>query len=75
MVFISEIGNYYCRSFTNKQFKKVLAENGLPIISVHGLRHSNGSLLINNGIPLKAVSGALGHSNHSNNKPNLCSYI
>ncbi len=62
MVFTSEIGNYYCRSFTNKQLKKVLAENGLPIISVHGLRHSNASLLINNGTPLKAVSGVLGHS-------------
>ena len=35
----------------------------LPIISVHGLRHSNASLMINNGIDVKAVSEHLGHCN------------
>ena len=63
IVFTSEIGNYYCRSFTNKQLKKVLVENDMPSLSVHGLRHSNASLLINNGYDVKAISEHLGHCN------------
>ena len=63
IVFTSKIGNYYCRSFTNKQLKKVLVENDMPSLSVHGLRHSNASLLINNGYDVKAISEHLGHCN------------
>ena len=32
-------------------------------LSVHGLRHSNASLLINNGYDVKAISEHLGHCN------------
>ena len=39
IVFTSAIGNYYCRSFTNKQLKKILVDNDLPALSVHALRH------------------------------------
>lgn len=63
IVFTSVIGNYYDRSYVNKELKKILANNDLPIISVHGLRHSNASLMINNGIDVKAVSEHLGHCN------------
>lgn len=63
IVFTSAIGNYYCRSFTNKQLKKILVENDLPALSVHGLRHSNASLMINNGFDVKAISEHLGHCN------------
>lgn len=63
MVFTSVIGNYYDRSYVNKELKKLLERNGLPIISAHGLRHSNASLMINNGIDVKAVSEHLGHCN------------
>ncbi len=63
IVFTSAIGNYYCRSFTNKQLKKILVDNDLPELSVHGLRHSNASLMINNGIDVKAISEHLGHCN------------
>ena len=63
IVFTSVIGNYYDRSYVNKELKKILANNNLPIISVHGLRHSNASLMINNGIDVKAVSEHLGHCN------------
>ena len=63
IVFTSAIGNYYDRSFTNKQLKKILSENGLPALSVHALRHSNASLMINAGVDIKAISNHLGHCN------------
>ena len=63
IVFTSEVGNYYCRSFMNKKLKQILVENDMPSLSVHGLRHSNASLLINNGYDVKAISEHLGHCN------------
>ena len=43
--------------------KKLLKENGLPIVTPHALRHTNASLMINSGIFLKAISAQLGHCN------------
>ena len=63
IVFTSVIGNFYDRSYVNKELKKILANNDMPPISAHGLRHSNASLMINNGIDVKAVSEHLGHCN------------
>ena len=63
IVFASSIGNFFDRTFVNKYLKKTCEENGLPPISVHKLRHSNASLLINSGTALKAVSQRLGHCN------------
>lgn len=63
IVFTSIIGNFYDRAYVNKELKKILASNDMPIISAHGLRHSNASLMINNGIDVKAVSEHLGHCN------------
>jgi integrase len=36
---------------------------GVPKIRFHDLRHTHGSLLIKEGIPVKVVSERLGHSN------------
>lgn len=64
-LFTSAIGNYYCRNFTDKQLKEILVDNDLPVLSVHGLRHSNASLMINNGFDVKATLEHLGHCNTS----------
>lgn len=61
MVFTSLMGNFYDRSYLNKQFKDFLKANNLPHITLHDLRHCNATLLINNGVPLKIVSEHLGH--------------
>ena len=61
VVFTSPIGNFYDRTYVNKYLKSVCVANGLPPISVHKLRHSNVSLLINSGYSLKAVSERAGH--------------
>lgn len=46
-------------------FQKVLEKNGMRKVSLHSLRHSNATLLINQGINIKAISSRLGHSQTS----------
>lgn len=46
-----------------KGFAKFLKDNNLKKIRVHDLRHTVGSLLINNGSTLREVQEWLGHSN------------
>ena len=45
--------------------QKVLKKTGMRQVSLHSLRHSNATLLINQGVNIKAVSGRLGHSQTS----------
>lgn len=45
-----------------KQFRKVLAENKLPQIRFHDLRHSHATFLLLAGVPIKVISERLGHS-------------
>lgn len=61
LIFTNEIGGYLDYSGINVRLKKLLEDNDLPRITVHALRHSNASLLINNGVDIKAVSAQLGH--------------
>ena len=61
VVFTSSIGNFYDRTYVNKYLKAVCVANGLPSVSVHKLRHSNVSLLINSGYSMKAISERSGH--------------
>ena len=49
-------------SSLNKQYKKLLAKNGLPDIRIHDLRHSWASLMARNNVPVKIASEMLGHS-------------
>jgi len=46
-------------------FQKLLSKSGMRQVSLHSLRHSNATLLINQGINIKAVSSRLGHSQTS----------
>ncbi len=65
MVFTSCTGNFYDRSLLNTQFRRFLKKNEMPKLTIHGLRHSNASLMINNGFDVKIVSEHLGHCNVS----------
>ena len=38
-------------------------EAGVPVIGVHGLRHTHASVLLSNGVSVASVSQRLGHSN------------
>lgn len=45
-----------------KWFRDFCTKNNLKFCDIHSLRHLNASLLINGGVDIVAVSGALGHS-------------
>lgn len=51
--------------YVSQHFKKVLAENNLQPIRFHDLRHTAGSLLMNNGASVKQVQEFLGHEKAS----------
>ena len=43
-------------------FAAFVRKNNLPNVSIHSLRHTNATLLIASGTPLKTVSNRLGHA-------------
>lgn len=62
MVFTSDTGNYKDRSCLNTSLKRFLKGTGFEYLTLHKLRHTNATLLLNNGIDLKIVSEHLGHA-------------
>jgi integrase len=44
-------------------FDRAVARSGLPVITLHDLRHTHATLLLKAGIPVKVVSERLGHAN------------
>ena len=49
-------------SNVSRSFDRLVEQAGLPRITPHGLRHSCASLLMQAGVPVKAISERLGHS-------------
>ena len=63
LVFTSCTGHHYDRSLLNTQFRTLLRKHPeIPYISIHGLRHTNASLLIFAGEDISVISKYLGHS-------------
>ncbi|MDD4169585.1 MAG: tyrosine-type recombinase/integrase [Desulfotomaculaceae bacterium] len=46
-------------------FPKFLERHGLPHLPFHGIRHTAATMLINQNLPVKNISGRMGHSNIS----------
>lgn len=46
----------------SNHIKKIEAEHGLPLVSVHGLRHTYASLLNHENVDIARISRELGHS-------------
>ncbi|MEM5777679.1 MAG: site-specific integrase [Candidatus Aenigmatarchaeota archaeon] len=49
----------------DKWFKKFLRENNLPPITIHGLRHTNASIMIANDVDIITIAERLGHADKS----------
>jgi integrase len=47
----------------SQAFERIARNAGVRIIRLHDLRHTHGSLLIKEGVPVKVVSERLGHAN------------
>lgn len=58
-------GHSYTPDYVSRRFKRILELNGLPQIRFHDLRHTAGSLLINQGQSVKQVQEFLGHEKAS----------
>lgn len=43
-------------------FHNFVSSNALPQISIHGLRHTNASIMISSGVPITTTAKRLGHS-------------
>lgn len=64
-LFTNQDGRPMSPSTPLNRLKRLLAGNGLPNVSLHSLRHTNATLLIQQGVSIRAVSGRLGHSQTS----------
>lgn len=65
LIFTSNIGSPIDPRNLLRDFKKLLNEAGLPAVRFHDLRHTAASLMLNNNVPVIAVSRRLGHANPS----------
>lgn len=60
---LMENGELMKPDFLSQKFSEILDSNNLRHIRLHDLRHSCGTLLVRNGVPLKDIQIWLGHSN------------
>lgn len=65
MVFSQVTGNYIYRRDINNRLNTIKKGTDYEHITVHLLRHSNATLLLNSGVDIKIVSAHLGHNNIS----------
>ena len=57
-----ENGTLHSMTSINNALTKLCDRNGLPHITVHGLRHMYATILIERQVPLIKISALLGHS-------------
>lgn len=65
LVVCQENGLPYTPDAMSRKWKRFLVAHNLPDISLHGLRHSNATALIQAGVSPKVVQQRLGHSDVS----------
>jgi integrase len=61
-VFCDRLGNSINPPHIYGQFKKIIAENDLPDIRLHDLRHTFATLFLEAGGPIKVLQSILGHA-------------
>ena len=57
-----ETGTAIGPNLATRAFKKVLATAGLPKLTIHGLRHTRATILLEQGVNPKVVSERLGRA-------------
>jgi integrase len=64
-VFTNWCGEAMYINAPERYLKQICRTHGLPIVTLHSLRHLNASLLISAGLDVKTVQASLGHSSAS----------
>ena len=64
-LFCTEDGKDICPGLPRVWLQKTLARAGLPIVTLHSLRHTNITLQLMAGVDMKTVSARAGHSKAS----------
>lgn len=64
-IFTNTVGRVTDPAWITKRFRTLAREAGLPVIRLHDARHTAASQWLAAGVPLKDVSGLLGHSSIS----------
>ena len=62
MVFTRGDGNLMYSYTPSQWFAKFRKRHSLPDVTFHGLRHTNASLLISEGVDIQTLAGRLGHA-------------
>ena len=62
MVFTTSIGTGVSQPNNLKRFKEFLTSHSLRYIRIHDMRHTYGTLSLENGTPLEQVSQSMGHA-------------
>lgn len=62
LVFCKEDGTPLCPVAFSRTFKRLAERAGIKDFSLHGLRHTAATMLLEKGIDLKTVSATLGHA-------------
>ncbi len=74
-IFTDEEGKNILPDTVNMWFTRFLKRKDLPHINIHGLRHTNATLLISQGLDIQTVSSRLGHAQTVYNSKYLLSSI
>ena len=61
LVFTNDTGGPLDADAVYRAYKKLLADNNLPDIRLHDLRHTAAALMLQNGDDVKTLQEALGH--------------
>lgn len=64
-IFVDSIGKIFRPEYITDHFSLLLKKQNLRHIRFHDLRHSCASLLLANGVPMKAIQEWLGHPTYS----------
>ena len=62
-VFTDEQGEPIDSNRLSREFARIVKVAGLPVVTLHSLRHCHGSLMLADGASIKTISERLGHWN------------
>lgn len=65
LVFTRENGQPLHPDVVSQRFVRLVEDTGLPRITLHGLRHTHGTLMLAAGVALHVVSRRLGHASEA----------